>query len=463
MQAHQFRRFFRFLILLLRPFRIRAFVGVLMCCALQAEAADRFVRQGASGTGSGSDWTNAYTTLPATLQRGDTYYIADGTYGGYTFDDPAASATYTTIKKATVADHGTNTGWISTYGDGQAIFNGTIRFNSSYWIFDGVSGGGPGSWTSGFGFKVVMTSAQPGLASGSPNNQAGSNLKISHVEVQGNLDNSQGGSFGQDGVAAYGGSFITLSYYYIHDMGRCIFFLSTKDFIAEYGYTGKHVSSSAVHSELASVWDFNVQPERVKFRYNVFTHAEGTGGLILHGSGFDIYGNVFYRRSGDSWQYGNGAIGTWTVSTMTNVKFYNNTLINLTDSSFNSPVFGTLFTAPTTGNEARNNLFYNVANVGSGGIIPAVSRSHNHYVDTTFGSEANKTTGTGDPFLNYTGLDFRLKATAGAGTMLASPYNIDMYGNTRGADGTWDRGAVEFQAGSTSTLAPPTNLRVTGQ
>ncbi len=31
-----------------------------------------------------------------------------------------------------------------------------------------------------------------------------------------------------------------------------------------------------------------------------------------------------------------------------------------------------------------------------------------------------------------------------AGVSLASPYNMDMDGKTRGADGTWDRGAYEF-------------------
>ena len=138
-------------------------MGVLICSALQAQAADRYVRQGASGSGSGSDWSNAYTTLPGNLTRGDTYYIADGTYGGYSFDDANSGTTQITIKKATVANHGTSTGWSDAFGDGVAAFTGQINFATSNWVFDGVVGGGPDRWTSGHGFKVTNMSATPAL------------------------------------------------------------------------------------------------------------------------------------------------------------------------------------------------------------------------------------------------------------------------------------------------------------
>ena len=36
------------------------------------------------------------------------------------------------------------------------------------------------------------------------------------------------------------------------------------------------------------------------------------------------------------------------------------------------------------------------------------------------------------------------------GLTLASPYAQDLEGNTRGGDGTWDRGAYEFTAGNTT-------------
>ena len=90
-------------------------------------AADHYVREDATGDNSGSDWTNAFTQLPSTLVRGDTYYIADGNYGSYTFNDATAGSTYIYIKKAIIANHGTDVGWNNSYGDGQAVFNHSIN------------------------------------------------------------------------------------------------------------------------------------------------------------------------------------------------------------------------------------------------------------------------------------------------------------------------------------------------
>jgi hypothetical protein len=119
-----------------------------------AEAANNYVRAGATGAGTGADWANAYSSLPDTLTRGDTYYIADGTYNGYWFDDPASGTTVITIKKATVMDHGTATGWSDAFGDGVATFTGSLTFSTPYFTVDGQVGGGPAGWKTGHGFRV---------------------------------------------------------------------------------------------------------------------------------------------------------------------------------------------------------------------------------------------------------------------------------------------------------------------
>jgi hypothetical protein len=51
--------------------------------------------------------------------------------------------------------------------------------------------------------------------------------------------------------------------------------------------------------------------------------------------------------------------------------------------------------------------------------------------------------------VNLAGGDFRLAAATAAGSPLAAPFNFDPTGKTRGADGTWDRGAFEFGSSST--------------
>lgn len=129
-----------------------------------AQAADHYVRADATGNNDGSDWTNAYTDLPASLTRGDTYYIADGTYGSYVFDDPLDGEKIITIKKSTVADHGTDTGYSEADHNGQSVFEPadsmpsgalffyTLRFDTSYYTLDGVTDGLGNQ--DNYGFKV---------------------------------------------------------------------------------------------------------------------------------------------------------------------------------------------------------------------------------------------------------------------------------------------------------------------
>lgn len=82
-----------------------------------------YINPSASGNGDGSNWTNAFTAIPDNLERGAIYYVADGNYGSVTFDDDAHGEKYIYLKKATLSDHGTNTGWSSEFGDGYAQRN----------------------------------------------------------------------------------------------------------------------------------------------------------------------------------------------------------------------------------------------------------------------------------------------------------------------------------------------------
>jgi hypothetical protein len=56
--------------------------------------------------------------------------------------------------------------------------------------------------------------------------------------------------------------------------------------------------------------------------------------------------------------------------------------------------------------------------------------------------------------VNYAGANFRLASATLAGLTLPSPFNTDLDGNTRGADGVWDRGAYEY---TTNSVSPATN------
>ena len=93
-----------------------------------------YVRAGANG--SGTSWANALPRLPARLERGRTYLIATGSYPGRTFNDPTRGSSVITIKRATEADHGTNVGWSSAYGNGRTVF-GPLSFTSGSYVLEG--------------------------------------------------------------------------------------------------------------------------------------------------------------------------------------------------------------------------------------------------------------------------------------------------------------------------------------
>ena len=190
------------------------------------------------------------------------------------------------------------------------------------------------------------------------------------------------------------------------------------------------------------------------FRWNVFAHGEGTGGLIVNGNNVRVYGNVFINLPAENslWT-GNGAFATWSWGACTNCLIYNNSFIDV-GRPIGEGGSGTL-----TG-DFRNNIFYSTNPFGDS--IDQLAHDYNHYVDMMSISEPNGTTGAGDPFTNYHSLDFHLTTATPPGDALPAPYGVDMFGNTRGADGSWDRGALEFTGGGSPPSAPsaPTNVRI---
>lgn len=296
----------------------------LFLTTVLASAANICVRSGATGNGSGSDWVNACPSIPSTLVRGNTYYIADGIYSGATFKTPAKGATLITIKKATIADHGTAIGWSNVYGDGEARFTDTIVFGSSYWLFDGQTGGGLEGWTTGFGFHIIRGVGSPVMYKAPDVNF----ITIQHTNVEGDYGDGPGSGNSNDGICLDRGNNILISHCYIHDTGRCLLF-GRSDFVTiEYCYGGAFESTADEHSEIASIWGSNgLRPHDWTVRNSIWTHLEGTGGFMMDGTGLNIDGCVFSQLN--SAGGGNGALGTWTDSQLTALNISNSSFINV--------------------------------------------------------------------------------------------------------------------------------------
>jgi len=430
--------------------------------------ADRYVRAGATGNGDGSDWTNAYPDFPTimspvvNLVRGDTYYIADGTYGPAKVTAAESGTTRITFKKAITSDHGTETGWSATYGDGVATFVGSsasraLQITNDYITFDGQVGGGPSSWKTGHGFKVI--DARPTAPSIVLISSA-QHIIVSNFEAEGNGGDGDGS--GNDGINISGGSGpstfsadVLITECYIHDTGRAFMLMRSDDTIVEKCWFARNESVPAEHGEGLRVLRAPDEVDNVTIRYNVLEDAEGTGIIVLDGTNHKVYGNVLFSSPAYAGGgHGNGAIGTTTADTVTGTEIYNNTFYNLPGKC------GIFFiSSPSTGNVAYNNLWYNCAGVQ----MENVAHDYNALYDSTaMGSsgfpEANGQVTSGNPFVDAANNDWHLTPATSAGIALASPFDSDPDGVIRGADNSWDRGAYEK---ITNTPSPPSNLRLT--
>jgi len=395
------------------------------------------VRPGAEGQADGSDWTNAYPSLPERLERGAIYYLAGGEYPSYHADDPVQGRLRITIRKATETEHGPDEGWAPEYGAAQAKFYGSWRFDTPHWLLDGATGGGPGQWREGFGISIhTPAPAGPILDFGG---LGVSHCEVRHVALQGGGDDGDAGGNGVANDAIYigpGSHHITISHFHAWDAGRTILWMRTGPVTLEYGCAGQFESTDGQHAEIASI------DGEATIRHCLFTHVEGTGGLIFMGMGpFRVHGNVFAKEPGsDFWVGYNGVIGSWSAKTLVNLTVTNNTFINVPK---HVPVFGSLYTRKGQV-IARNNAFYNCPNIG-GGIL--TDYSHNHFVNSGGSMKGPHSTRDHGDLTDFIDLEtYRPRLASAPGATLEGEYAIDAWEHPRGADGTWDRGAYEYRA-----------------
>ena len=454
-----------------------------------------------TGDGSGSNWSNRMKSLPATLIRGDVYYLADGDYGKYTFKTANSGTTRITIKKAQAYDYGRSAdgcsndisaGWNQgTMGAGQAnwgeFYGGGTSPQPGYLTLDGngkstISGCGisPTTLTSSSdcGLKITASIGQDSDFDIGQNNNDGqhrsSSWTIKYVEVQGGGDANNGAQSEEEIRCRGACDNFLVDHVYFHDSG-CDFFKVpwTTSFIVQNSYIKQNKSSATCHGQL---WYSEVNVSNVDFHNNVIQDIQGTGLWVCltgcQSSNFTIYNNVIWRASGSTRPGPSNGIFSCINpgNRCTNWAFIGNDVINYTADY--AGALGTHCDGNPNTITWQNNLFY--------GITPAdridfqlcggtLTEGNNTYLNSgkpksgTNSTDIVIPTGAPNPFTNWPNAVFTLAsqdANWTGGQALTAPYNVDFVGSPRpGSDGAWNRGAFQFSGSTSSAPAPPTNLK----
>jgi len=424
--------------------KVFCFLLLLLVCSF-SWSANHYIRDGAAGTNDGTDWTDAWEDMDditwggAGVVRGDIIYIADGSYIADTFSLAASGSTYVYIKKAIVADHGTETGWDNGYGDGQADFARPLTFSTNYWEFNGQVGSGK----SGYGFRINP-----------PGSPSADNLHLmvfsgdrSYITIKYTDMESAGSGYDYYQTCLYsavGGDHHTIANNYIHESGRFILTRSWSDCVIEKNYFENNWSSVrchgdgiSAHNELNNIIRWNIIENGTNDGFYTPGHGTPTG---LSATNVQMYGNLIFDVDGTT----GGPFEIGSEFYVENCSFFNNTIVDFGSNQAGVSGFDQGDNSAT--NLCRNNLWYNCDAIALG-----TTHDYNAFDDGTHSEANGQGNITSGFFTNYAGNVFTLTQATDAGTETGSPAgnSVDIVGVARAVDGVWDRGAYEFDSGAT--------------
>lgn len=439
---------------------------LIMGFCQNAYATVAYVDSAATGSANGTDWTNAFTNLPYPTVV-DTLYVADGTYnnhalGWYGLEWPVV------ILKATEANHGTDTGWSSEKGEGQAFFTDSSPLGRLFLIYaddieiNGISRDGP---RSNNGFVIYLpdsTNVNDYDLIDIGNSADNFTLKYTELRNAG-MDNWEAGGAGannaQRNLSIYSAADepdtthdnIMIDSCWLHDSNSISIIVSAKVTNLTIQNCVIENVSGAPHGD--GMHFFGGHSNNVIVRNNDFKDIRGEA--IWYSSQAYTYNNYLFHGntliSSDPSKFTLTGIMTFKgdVSNYYDIDAYNNSHFN---TSANTS--GYLLGSSVSGSDVENNLWY-----GSGTVaITADSHDYNfsEEADST-STEANGGDLSGDPYSDTDSLTLAVGSVEDLGKDLSAIFTHDRYGVEYGSVGSWPVGAHEYQGGSPPVYGPFNN------
>jgi len=490
-------------------------VLLLLATAAIASASCHTITPSGAGTKSGADWNNscagfAGSCSVSSLVRGDTYFVASGSYPSVTFNTPTSGTSVITITAPTASNNCTSTGWNASTMQGQAQF-GPIYFDTSYITFSGAYRGPQSCFGSGcqndatsYGFSVNNNGpadSNQAVLIGCDGNACSpiataTNINFEYTWVKGSCPTSTASTTEDRDIWMHQANNIYLGYNRLECAGTNSVLtdynastVSGGTIVMEYNWFVNNGASQG-HSEHYNIR--NTAPgSTITVRYNYFENGIGAADISTAAAGnptlngtLDIYGNVFFQNTAEWGSWSPNPDGEWDGVVSFHgfngtgiIRFLNNTIADFSaPSGCQSTCFtqawwcsvdggGSGFTGSGTF-AVENNIWYH-DNGGNGSFSgPTTSCgnpgtwAYNSYYATVVSDSTTGAVneGSANPFTNakqnvQNSDDFRLAVDTTPWTPLPAPYNVDPNGVTR----TSSRGAFQF-SGSGQAPVPPTNL-----
>ncbi|MGZ3771294.1 MAG: hypothetical protein ACXVCP_14750 [Bdellovibrio sp.] len=423
-------------------------------------AGNWYVRTGSSGNGSSwlAAWGDVTNINWASVQPGDTIWIAGGSYGALIVGKSGNSNSPSGrifIKRATTATNASDSGYSSSF-DSQVILS-SVTFSTlnlgSYVTIDGQVDNG------------IKIPHGDGDVSSISFDRGVSYVTLRYLELAGPGDISShyhsGDDRGIDITAWNGSSFelvdnLLVQHLNIHGACTQLWIYHADNSTFEYNdiHNSWDANGSMCHPNIIATAGTN----NLNFRYNKIHDYDDEGIMFLgNGGSWYVYGNLWYSGIGYSriLETQNGVNGP--------VYFYNNTADGIWASvNAGTGNNGGSWDSRSTG---KNNIWWNMT------WTEGLPNESNNFCSNTCSSPNSISAGL-NPFANLAAKDYHLISTVGSqyprnkGTSSGTFFTTDMDNTVFGGDGAWDIGAYEYKSSpntSTVILSSPVNLRIVNQ